>query len=514
MQSAGYTRRGFAAMAAGTAISCNRPPAAERPNILFILADDLSWAHVSAEGSGMARTPHFDRLAAEGVRFRHSFTASPSCTPSRSSILMGRHQWQCGEAGVLYGAIPPDYPLFPHLLQDAGYHVGWTGKGWAPGTWDAAGLKRHPLGREYNERKLKDQPSPAIFNGDYAANFAAFLQDRPKGAPFCFWLGSKEPHRGYERGYGERMGKKPGQAEVPPFLPDNEVVRNDLLDYAAEIEWFDSQTGKALAELERSGELDRTIVVATSDNGMPFPRAKANLYDWGVRMPLAIRWGNRVRKGRVTEDFVSHVDFAPTFLEAAGVPVPPSMAGRSLLPLLRGEPQTGRDAAFMGMERHTMCRPDGATYPMRAIRTREFLYIRNFAPDRWPGGGPEFVSSNKTFEGDVDEGPSKTEVIADEGTLHELALGKRPAEELYDLAKDPAQIRNVAARTEYASALAPLRTRLEAYLRQTGDPRIDGHDPWQAYVYRQTDGYGASFNRSLSEERRREARERPTHKPE
>ena len=517
LQSTIYTRRAVLTAGVAAAISCNRFSRRDRPNILFLLADDLSWPHVSAAGSRMVRTPHFDRLAKEGVRFEHSFCASPSCTPSRSSILMGRHPWQCGEAGVLYGAIPTDYLLFPHLLADAGYHVGWTGKGWSPGIWDAAGLKRHPLGREYNHCLLNPPPHVALYNRDYAANFAAFLSDRPAGAPFFFWLGSKEPHRAYERGSGLRAGKRLDDAEVPPFLPDSEEVRGDLLDYALESEYFDTQIGRALAELERIRELDRTLIVATSDNGMPFPRAKANLYDWGTRMPLAIRWGEQFQGSRVCCAFVSHTDFAPTFLQAAGLQVPPSMAGRSLLPLLPSQEETGHDCAYTGMERHTMCRPNGATYPMRAIRTKDFLYIRNFAPERWPAGGPDFVSSNKTFEGDVDEGPSKTYLIEErekQPLLYELALGKRPAEELYDLSKDSHQMRNVAAETAYAATKAALKDRLDAYLQQTGDPRIEGCDPWQSYIYRQTDGYGASFNLSLSEEVRREARERPTHKPE
>jgi N-sulfoglucosamine sulfohydrolase len=289
------------------------------------------------------------------------------------------------------------------------------------------------------------------------------------------------------------------------------------MDYQAEIDWFDSQLAKLLARLEEMRELDRTLIVVTSDNGMPFPRAKANLYDWGVRMPLAMRWGGHVTAGRVIEDFTSHIDLAPTFLDAAGLKPAQGMSGRSLLPLLAGTRVAAQDCVFTGMERHTWCRPDGATYPMRAIRTREFLYIRNFAPDRWPTGGPEFVSSNKTFHGDVDEGPTKTFMVAEQkryGREFELGFGKRPAEELYDLAKDPFQVNNVAGEAPYADARRRLRGRLESYLKDTGDPRAAGQDPWQGYAYRQTIGFGASFNRSLSEEERRIARTRDTHKPE
>ncbi|MFN7919280.1 MAG: sulfatase [Bryobacteraceae bacterium] len=503
-------RRSFLAASAAAAVSCSRPQPQVRPNILLVVADDQSWAHASAYGSHAVQTPHFDRVAREGVRFTHSFCASPSCTPSRSAILSGRHQWQQREAGVLYGSMPPDLPLYTHLLEDSGYFTGFTGKGWGPGNFGALGLKRNPCGREYNQRKYGEAPPPGIDVRDYAANFQDFLRDRPQNTPFCFWFGSTEPHRLYDPGIGLRMGKKLTDAAVPSFLPQTDAVRSDLLDYYAEIEWFDRQLGRALTALEATGELDRTLVVVTSDNGMPFPRAKVNLYDWGVRMPLAIRWGDRIKGGRVANEFASHVDFAPTFLEAAGVNAPQGMSGRSLLPLLDGKAGPARDRAFTSMERHTMCRPDGAGYPMRALRTAEYLYIRNFAPDRWPTGG-EFLSSNRTTHGDIDAGPSKDEVLS---ARAELCIARRPAEELYVVADDPDQVRNVAQDPKHSATMAKLRGDLEGYLRQTGDPRMAGQDPWKDYVYHQTTGYGASFNKSLSEEVRRQARERPTHKPE
>jgi uncharacterized sulfatase len=505
-----FSRRSLLAGVAGALASCGRHG---RPNILLALADDQSWLHTQAGGSPNVRTPAFDRIAHEGISFAHSFCASPSCTPSRTAILTGRQMWQIEEGGVLYGTLPPRYPLFSHLLVDAGYHVGFTGKGWGPGEWDAGGLKRPPIGKEYNRRKLAQAISTGISEGDYAANFDDFLQDRPQGAPFFFWFGCREPHRPYQNEFAVKSGKKLEKVTVPPFWPDSEQVRSDILDYCSEIDWFDHELGLMLARLEALGELDHTLVVVTSDNGMPFPRAKANLYDWGVRMPLAMRWRGQLSGGRVREDFVSHIDLAPTFLEAAGIHPPEEMTGRSLLST------TDRDAVFTGMERHTWCRPDGATYPMRAARTRDYLYIRNFAPDRWPTGGPDFVSSNKTFHGDVDEGPTKTFMLTPDNAVKfrrefDLCFGKRPGEELYDLNRDGFQMNNVAADPAYADTVARLRTRLERMLRETGDPRIAGQDPWQSYVYRQTIGFGATYNRSLPEDVREQARTRPTHKPE
>lgn len=495
----------------------------KRPNILFAVADDQSWPHASSLGCQFVNTPAFDRVAQEGVQFTHSFCSSPSCTPSRSAILTGRHIWQIEQGGVLYGNLPKKYPLFTHRLEDVGYHVGYTGKGWGPGDWKKGGMTRRPIGREYNGRELAKPFSTGIDTRDYAANFEDFLGDRPEHAPFFFWFGATEPHRVYQEGSGAAAGKTIADVSVPGYWPNEERVQSDILDYAAEIDWFDSQLGRMLALLEEMGELDNTLVVVTSDNGMPFPRAKVNLYDAGVRMPLAMRWGNEIPENRVVDDFTGHIDFAPTFLEAAGLKPTKEMSGKSLLALMRsnasGQIDATRDHVYTALERHTWCRPEGATYPIRGLRTRDFLYLRNFEPDRWPTGGPSFISSNKTFHGDVDECPTKTFMLRDDMRNRypkefALSFGKRPAEELYDIRTDPDQIHNVAGKPEYQSVRKTLRLQMEQTLRTTDDPRIRGDDPWQGYVYNQTIGFGATFNRSLSESERAEARDRDSHKPE
>lgn len=492
----------------------------ERPNILFAMADDQSWLHTSFAGDPTTSTPNFDRVAREGLYFTHCFSACPSCTPSRSAILTGQDIWRLQQAGVLYGSIPPETPLFPLALEDAGYHVGYTGKGWVPGDPYALGLERSPIGKEYND--VLDRLVPVGLNDqDYTENFKQFLTDRSDNAPFFFWFGCKEPHRVYEDGIGHRVGKQTADAQVPNFFPDEETVRSDILDYCVEIEWFDRHLGKMLEILERTGELDNTIVIVTSDNGMPFPRCKTTLYDWGVRMPLAIRWGDAVPSGRTVDDFVTLTDMAPTLLEAAGVPVPDAVTGRSLLPMLKSDEQgrveQDRDHVFTAVERHTWCRPNGATYPSRAIRNYDYLYIRNFEPERWPTGGPTFVSSNRTFHGDVDACPTKTFLVERQEDFpreFQLCFGKRPLEELYAVGDDPGQVKNLADDPQYEQIKDNLWKQLSEHLRATGDPRIVGEDPWQSYVYRQTIGFGATFNSSLSDEERQQARDRAAHKPE
>lgn len=506
-------------LATGAACSSDNPAStAGRPNILFVFSDDQSYPHASILGDPVVRTPGFDRVAREGVILSHSFTACPSCTPSRTSVLTGRQMWQTGEGGLLYGTIEPQYPLFTHALEDAGYHVGFTGAGWKPGDWAAAGLKRHPLVNEYNDRQATSPP-PGIDTRDYAANFDDFLADRPRDAPFFFWFGATEPHRDYDPSPGVR-DVDAAAVPLPPYFPDAAEVREEILDYYDEIEHYDSHVVRMLERLQESGELDNTLVVVTSDNGMPFARTKSSLYDGGTRMPTAVRWPKRIPGGRTVDDFQSHIDWAPTFLAAAGVEAPDATEGKSLLPVLEAEGagriDPDRDHVVTGIERHTWCRPEGATYPIRAIRTYDYLYIRNFEPDRWPTGGPTFISSNKAPHGDVDDGPFKDFLFRPDtaerfSAEFALCAGKRPLEELYDVRSDPHQIRNLADDPAHAEVKKALWDRLRTYLSETGDPRIEGRDPWQQMAYRQTDGFGAVYNRLLSEEERQAARDRGKH---
>lgn len=459
-----------------------------RPNVLFAISDDQSWMHTGANGDGATRTPAFDRIASEGVRFTHAFTAAPSCTPSRGAILTGQAMWRLREGAVLHGSLPPDLPVYPRLLEAAGYFVGFTGKGWGPGDVMAAGRTERPEGQSYSKRKHARR-TPGTSPVDYAANFADFLADRPDGHPFCFWYGAYEPHRGYDAGAGLRAGKARGDARLPASLPAVPVVQGDVLDYTVEIEHFDEHLGRMLAMLEAAGQLERTLVIVTSDHGMPFPRAKANLYDEGTRVPLAARWPGRIPGGRVVTDFVSLTDLAPTFLEAAGVSVPPEMTGRSLLGVLASE-QSGRidpkrDHAVIGIEQHVPGRAGFVGYPARALRTERFLYVRNFEPERWPAGDPPpFAITPGRHYADADDGPSKaflTANAAEHAALFELAFGRRPEEELFDLARDPGQLVNVAGEERYAEELARLAARLLAHLAATGDPRVRGEAPWERY---------------------------------
>jgi arylsulfatase A-like enzyme len=444
-------------------------PRVVRPNIVLAIADDWSFPHASIYGDRTVRTPNFDRIAREGARFTHAFAAAPSCTPSRAALLTGQAVHRLEEGGNLHGFLPKSYEVFPDLLEGAGYVVGFTGKGWGPGRFEPGGRVRNPAGPPFK-------------------NFDEFMQRRDKGGPFCFWFGSTDPHRPYEPGTGAQQGAKAGDVEVPRFLPDTLDVRNDLLDYYFEVERFDRDLGRIIEALERAGELDHTLIIVTSDNGMPFPRAKANVYDGGARVPLAIRWPGVAKAGVVIDSFVSLTDVAPTVLEGAGLKPLGAMTGRTMLPLLRGASQPGRDRVFIERERHANVRRGDLSYPVRAIRTHDYLYIRNFRRDRWPAGDPEQYVAVGPF-GDIDESPSKS-LLLDRQTdptitsFFQLATAKRSAEELYDLRHDPQQLENVSGRPKHRVAQQRLRAQLDRWMRETGDPRATvDDDRWDRFPY-------------------------------
>ncbi len=492
----------------------------KRPNILFVFADDwgrFASAYAKLDGPGtindVVRTPNFDRVAREGILFRRAFVSAPSCTPCRSALLSGQHFWRTGRGAILRGAVwDGSNAAYPLMLRDAGYHIGETFKVWSPGTpadapygapkhsYEKAGGRFNQFSENVTQMVEAGKPIDAAKQELYdevLANFNAFLADRKPGQPFCYWFGPTNVHRKWIKGSGKKLwGIDPDslKGKMPPFLADVPEVREDLADYFGEVQAFDAALGVLLRRLEAIGELDKTLVVVSGDHGAPgFPHGKCNLYDFGSSVSLAMRWGE-APGGRVVDDLVSLTDLAPTFLELGGVAVPDSMTGRSLASLIKsnksGQVDPRRTAVYIGRERHVdSARADYAPYPQRAIRTHDYLYIINFKPDRWPLGDPYRLDSDNpptaaeltettfvTFA-DEDAGPAKAWLVGQRNNpqwkpLFELAYGKRPREELYDLKSDPHQVKNVAADPRYAGVRADLERRLMDELRRTGDPRL------------------------------------------
>ena len=490
-----FVRLTSLALLAAGGFSCRqRSGMKPRPNILFCVADDISYPHMGAYGCSWVRTPAFDRVAREGILFNHAFTPNAKCAPSRSSILTGRNSWQLEQAANHIPFFPEKFKTYAEVLGENGYHVGFTGKGWAPGVaGERDGVPRQLAGTPYQSARTTP-PARHISDIDYAENFGLFLQDRPPGAPFCFWYGGFEPHRAYEYGAGvKKGGRNPAEIDrIYSFWPDNDIVRTDMLDYAFEIEYFDSHLERILGMLERSGELENTLVVVTADNGMPFPRIKGQEYECSNHMPLAVMWKDGIRNpGRVADDFVSFIDFAATFLELAGLsPEDAGMRpvqGRSLSEIFRS-PRSGqviaeRDHVLIGKERHDVGRPNDWGYPIRGIVTRDYLYLHNFEPSRWPAGNPETGYLN------TDGSPTKTACLqarVNPGTRKywQLSFGKRPAEELYDLADDPDCVVNLAGDQNCREKKEELRKRLFDELKRQGDPRMFGEGRvFDEYIY-------------------------------
>ncbi|MEX2577793.1 MAG: sulfatase [Verrucomicrobiales bacterium] len=491
---------GLAAGVAPLAANAQSGKQAERPNILFIIADDASRDSFGAYGSTYVETPNFDRIAKEGVLFTNAYNCNPKCAPARACLLTGRYSWQLEEAANHNPYLSSKWAFYPYLLEDDGYYMGFTGKGWGPGIWQGIDggkskfEKENPAGRPWNELTLKP-PYKGIANTDYAGNFAAFLDEKPEDQPFCFWLGVKEPHRKYELDSWKKDGRDLEDVTVPEYYPDNETIRGDLADYAIEVEWFDKHIGEALAHLEKHGLLENTLVIAASDHGMPFPRVKGQVYEDGFHVPFVARWEGKIQPGRVVTDFITFPDLAPTLMEIAGVAAPDQMTGESFLEQLLSE-ESGRidperNYTLLGKERHDVGRTDGdrlsVGYPSRAIRTDDFLYVRNFEPDRWPGGDPEYGLLN------CDASPTKsylTELKPDdpEYKFYEMAFGKRPAEELFDMRSDTDCVRNLADSPEYAENKEALRRKMESKLKKQGDPRTLGQgDIFDFYPNHQTE---------------------------
>jgi len=515
-----------------------------RPNFLILFADD--WGRFASAYAAidpdpllsLVRTPNIDRIAQRGVLFRHAFVSAPSCTPCRSALLSGQHFWRTGRGSILQGAVwDPTIPAFPLLLDQAGYHIGETFKVWSPGSpgdapYGAGKFAYEKSGRKFND--FSENVTQAVREGSSVeaaktelldgveSNFKEFLKARPDGRPFCYWFGPTNTHRQWIEGSGESLwgfDPKQFQGKLPPFLPDVPTVRQDLADYFGEIAAWDAAVGRLLDELESQQLTESTMIIISGDHGPPgFPHGKCNLYGFGTEVslmiagpgipntPLQTSPQNSTQSSsqhspdiakpsyRVIDDLVSLTDIAPTILETAGLAVPQTMTGKSLLPMLQkndsGKLDPNRDAVFLGRERHVEnARADFTPYPQRAIRTEEFLYIINFRPDRWPLGDPyglmdstppsyqQVRENTRATLPDEDAGPTKAWLVEHRNDpqwqpFFQHAYGRRPREELFDLRVDPHQMKNLAADPEYHSVRQGLEQRLLDELTRTGDPRM------------------------------------------
>ena len=497
---------------------------AKRPNILFAINDDQSYAHTSFAGSRFVNTPGFDRVASNGIYFTNCYGGSPGSAPSRSSLVTGRYHWQNKQSGQHASSWMKEHVPFVDLLEASGYYTGFTGKGvdpfqYARNDQDTLWRKGNAAGHPFNKHKYEKNTSSDLRTAkgigltNYYENFRSFMQQRKDGQPFYFWYGATEPHRVYEKGSWKRNGKSLDQVDVPGFLPDSEEVRGDMLDYAVEIEWADSHLSKMLEYLDSIGELNNTIVIVTADNGMPFPRAKANCFEYGVHVPFAVSYPKGFPGKRRVDDPISFVDIAPTILEMAGVK-PDGMlpiSGRSFMNILKSKKEgivdQSKKYVYMGRERHSSSRWQNLGYPQRAVRNQDYLLIWNLRPERWPAGAPQMlnkktgelctmygIGEDGTFHPDwaftdVDDAPSKTFLIENHKDpvirpYFDLAFNKRSEFELYCIGNDPFCLDNLIGKKDYAEIENELKQALLEELKRSEDPRIVGPDKeiFESYI--------------------------------
>lgn len=405
------------------------------PNFLFLISDDHSVPDLGAYGNTAVHSPNLDRLAAQGIRFDKAFVASPQCSPSRSSIVTGQMPQATGTSRL--HAPLRDVPTALDALASAGYFLG-----------------------AYRKVHLGDQVEAKWdFRGDDEEPFTSFFDRLPADRPFFLHIGFDDPHRPYEDGAFDPP-HDPAKVVVPHFLPDTPEVRADLARYYDEIARMDAEVGGLLALLEERGLADDTLILFAGDNGLPFPGAKGSLYEPGVRVPLLAAWAGKIAPGSVDGHLVSLLDLPATWLDAAGLPRPEGVRGRSFLRRLTDPdaPPT-REAVFMERDWH-----DNLDL-LRGVRNERYKLIQNYLPER---------PYEPTL--DLEESPSWQSILA----LHEAgrlppALAerftrpRRPAVELYDLEKDPHETRNLADSPEHAEALQTLKHLLTESMKRDND---------------------------------------------
>ncbi len=430
------------------AVSCTtrKVNSQERPNIVFIIGDDVGWNDLGCYGNEGIKTPNIDKLAAEGLLFNNAFLTASSCSPSRCSIITGRYPHNTG-AAELHSPLPDNQVLFPEILKAHGYYTAQAGK------WHFGGGGLGPAVRAFDRKSVSRKD-----NGDGGEDmWVKFLRERPGDKPFFMWFASYDSHRPWGADQFQ-VTNTPEDVWVPEFLFDGEKTRGDLTSYYNEITRLDYFVGEVEKELKRQGIVENTIIMMTSDNGRPFPRCKTRVYDSGMKTPLLIKWPGHIGKGKATDALVSVIDLAPTILDLAGIQAGPTFQGRSFKDLFAHPEHEFRDYIFSEHNWH-----DYEAFE-RQVRTKKFMFLINERPqfDSW---GPA----------DAVVSPSMRELYMEynKGALNEhqmdIFIKPRPEEELFDCISDPFQFVNLASDPEYKEQKQKLAKVLKEWQRETGD---------------------------------------------
>jgi len=442
-------------------ISCHstkepKKPVDERPNIVFIIADDMAWDDSGAYGHPHIQTPNIDKLAKNGMRFDNAFLTTSSCSPSRTSIITGLYPHNTN-AEQLHWPLPSEKVTFVEKLKASGY---WTAQA---GKWHLGDSIKNRFDLVADVGTMGFQLSPTgektrqKGDGSGCENWVPVLKQRPQDQPFFLWLAAVDPHRPYSEGIIEN----PHSLEdvmLPPYFPDTSNVREDFAHYYNEITRLDEYVGRVIAELDSQGVSENTLVLFISDNGRPFPRDKTTLYDGGIKTPWIVKWPKKIKPNSVSKSLVSSIDIAPTFLGLAGLEPLSTFEGMDFSPLLTNSDTVIRNSIYAEDHWH-----DYEDYT-RAIRTKEYKYIRNFYADL-PNTPPA-----DAFIGDTFQAMLKLKAKG-ELTKAQMACftSQRPAEELYDVINDPYELENLAGNPDYEKKLMAMRSELKNMRKLTKD---------------------------------------------
>ncbi len=442
----------------------------DRLNIVLIIADDMNWDDSGAYGHPAIRTPNIDQLAEAGLLFQHAYLTTNSCSPSRASMITGKYPHNTG-AEQLHWPIPAGSQTFVGQLKSLGYYTAAAGK------WHMGDAIRDHFDKIYEAStagfvlpsgKAGEPPKMIAEQPSGCEDWERALDERDSAKPFFMWLASLDPHREYTAGALD----PPHRLEdviVPPHLPDTPAVREDLRLYYDEIGRLDQYVGKVMAKLDEQGVADNTLVLFISDNGRPFPRDKSTLYDGGIRTPWIVRWPGEVAAGVKTNALVSAVDIAPTFLELAGVDATPnatalkadiqdSFEGQSFVHVLRDPTQTHRELAFA--EDHWHDYEDHA----RSVADQQFKLIRNDYIDLLPTPSAD-AGRGLTWQ-DMLQLQSAGKLTAAQQSCF---IAPRPTWELYDLQRDPGELKNLIDDPAYTSIREQMQHALAKWTEETND---------------------------------------------
>lgn len=430
---------------------------AERPNVLIIIADDCSYNDLPLYGGVNAKTPNIDQLASEGLTFNHAYLSEAMCQPCRSELYSGQYPMRNGAAWNHSGSRPETRSL-PHYLGDLGYRVGLSGK-----------VHLNPRS-SYPFEKVEGFDSNAVRTPTLPHDVGGIrkFMTRDKDEPFCLVVGLVEPHVPWVM--GDRTQYPEDKIKLPPTLVDTEVTRDAFARYLAEVTYMDDQVGEILETLEKTGLVEDTLVLFTSEQGSQFPGNKWTNWDTGLHTALVARWPGKIDQGKRTDAMVQYVDVAPTLVElAGGNPEAYPFDGDSFVSSLLDSQKSHREYAY-GVHNNI---PEGPAYPIRTVTNGEFRYIRNLLPDE--------IYIEKHLMGIRGDGalnnPYWATWMFQSGQTEEAAglvkrYMKRPAEQLYRTSDDPYEMTNLVGDSRYAKIKAELSRALDHWLHDQNDPGV------------------------------------------